>query len=312
MSAPPKPAAEGWWQRWRHSSGTDSASVESPENLLELAAMERMIERADSFRLAFAVVNHPSLGERLRASVRRDLGLSIADAILDPGDPAGVVGAIERASSTGPDAIFVHGLERLGPLSDDPTAIRELNLNRDYLWRAVRMPVVVWAPDFALRALARRAPDLWSIRSGLYRFQPERSDAGETSATATAGFGWELSPAERQERQTLLRDLLEELEEHGGDPAARASILGGLGEAARMQGRYQDAIELYQQALPLYRELGARLGEARGLLGNGLALTSLGSASASDVLEEAARIFDLIGFGDEAARARVLALEAHS
>jgi len=97
-----------------------------------------------------------------------------------------------------------------------------------------------------------------------------------------------------------------------GDRLGEANTLRSLGDAARMQDRYQDAIELYQQALPLYRELGARLGEARGLLGNGLALTSLGSASASDVLEEAARIFDLIGFGDEAARARVLALEAHS
>jgi tetratricopeptide (TPR) repeat protein len=346
VKAPSSSASEHWWRRWQRRSegGADTHGVADAENLLELAALERMIRRADGFRLAFGVANHPSLQERLVDVVKHDLqGRQIAEITLDPGAES-VVSTIERAAQGGADAVFVYGLERLSPLRERSPGLFELNLNRDHLWRNVRVPVVFWAPDYAVRAFSRQAADSWSGRSGVYRFRPEADDETATSNLASDGLDWTSTPEERQERESLLRDLLEELDEHGGDASARASILASLGDAAQMQGRYEDAIALYEQALPLYRELGSRLGEANALkslgdtaqmqgryedaialyeqalplhrelgdrLGEAQDLTSYGLAlsareepSAESVLEEAARIFELIGLDERAAHLR--------
>ena len=311
MSTADRAASRRWLWSWRRRDdvGSDAPDVtrretETPENRLELAALERMIRRAEGFRIAFAIVNHPPLQERLVDAVKRDLAdRPIAEVTLDPTAPDGIVPAIEQAAASRAAAIFVYGLERLSPLRDRSSGFSELNLNRDHLWRTVSVPVVFWAPDFAVRAFARQAADLWSGRSGLYRFRPEAEDAAVTSGLATEDFGWSLTPEERREREALLSDLLEELDERGDEPSSRAVVLAGLGDAARMQNRYEDAIALYEQALPLYREIGDRRSEAQGLLSYGLALSQVGSQSARLVLEEAARLFELIGLAGRAALA---------
>ena len=146
---------------------------------------------------------------------------------------------------------------------------------------------------------------------GFYRFVPEPGDAPSSAQHTAAGLDWSASPAERAEREQLLRDLLAELDERDDDRAARAAILESLGDAALMQNCYEDAIaaytkhspctatsatgsakptpsgasatppsrrtarrrdHAYDQALALYRDIGNRLGEAN-------ALKSLGNAA---------------------------------
>ena len=46
-------------------------NLKNPANMQALAALERLLRRSDGFRLAFAVVNHPSLREPLAEAVRR-------------------------------------------------------------------------------------------------------------------------------------------------------------------------------------------------------------------------------------------------
>ncbi|MFN2629685.1 MAG: tetratricopeptide repeat protein, partial [Gaiellaceae bacterium] len=250
-------------ERWRRRPVSEP-TVSSSENLIELAALERLLARAGGFSIAFAVVNHPTLRDRLVEAVRADLpDQRIAELELDPAASGGVVRAIEQASH-GADALFVHGLQTLAPLDDAP-GFAELNLNRDHLRGTVPMPIVCWAPDYAIRAFARQAADLWSGRSGLYRFEPEPGDPAATSDAAARGFDWSLTPEERREREALLRDVLDELEESGEDAPARADVAVSLGNAAGMQARHAEAVALYEQALPTYRELGDRLGEANTL-----------------------------------------------
>ncbi len=74
-----------------------------------------------------------------------------------------------------------------------------------------------------------------------------------------------------------------------GARLGEADTLQSLGHAARIQGRYSDAIALYDQALPIYRETGDRRGEAITLAGHATALATNGSPSAPLVLEEAVR-----------------------
>ena len=171
---------------------------EGPENRAQLEALERMLRRADGFRLAFAVANHGELRRRLAEQVRRDLpDRRIADVRLEPGQTGGAVEAIRSAADGEADAIFVHGLDELDPLKGRAHATTGLNLGRDLLWRTVRVPVVFWVPDFAAVAFARAAPDLWSGRSGLYRFVPEAGDAEASARTAATRLSWSVAPSVR-------------------------------------------------------------------------------------------------------------------
>lgn len=84
-------------QRWVNRDDR----VQDPHNLVELAALERMIRRSDGFRIAFAVANHPALQVRLAEEVRRDLpDVTIAEMTVEPGITGIVVAAIEGAAAT--------------------------------------------------------------------------------------------------------------------------------------------------------------------------------------------------------------------
>ncbi|MGH3874897.1 MAG: TIR domain-containing protein, partial [Pseudonocardiaceae bacterium] len=245
-------------------STTSAASdeVQNPDNLVELAALERMIRRSNGFRIAFAVANHPMVRDRIIRAARRDLpDLTIAELTI-PAGPAGIVAEIETAARSLPDAVFVFGLDELGSDQARSRVIAELNLNRDHLWRAVPVPVVFWASDFAIRQFAQQATDLWSGRSGMYRFRVETDDNAGTITDVISGIAWGTTPDERREREARLRDLLDE---SGDDAPARARLLVALGDAASAQHRYDEARELYEQALPIHRDIGDQLGEANTL-----------------------------------------------
>ncbi|MGH3825412.1 MAG: tetratricopeptide repeat protein, partial [Pseudonocardiaceae bacterium] len=275
----------------------DDDQVRDPHNIVELTALKRMIQRSDGFRIVIAVANHPSLRVRLVDAVRRYLSdVTIAELTLEPGTMSGAVVAIENAARSATGAVFVLGLDRLGSSQARSAVIAELNLNRDYLWRTVRVPVVLWASDFVMREFAQHATDLWSGRSGVYRFRPEGDDSARTVTNAAADISWSRTPEERREREALLRELLNELDETGDDPAVRTALLSALGDAAAMAGRLIEAGDLYQRALPTYREIGDRLGEADALssLGDVIRLQG-GCEKARELYERALLIYGEIG-----------------
>jgi tetratricopeptide (TPR) repeat protein len=71
-----------------------------------------------------------------------------------------------------------------------------------------------------------------------------------------------------------------------------------------MQARYAQAEALYRQALPLYREIGDRLGEAHCLYSWGrLAASQQNLSAADEFFTEAAQIYESIGLADRAKRA---------
>ncbi len=325
--------------------------LRDPHNIVELAALKRMIRRSEGFRIAFAVASHPALQVRLVDAVRRDLpDVTIAELTLEPGTVGEVVTAIENAARSATGAVFVRGLDRLGSARARSAVIAELNLNRDHLWRTVGVPVVLWAADFAVREFARHATDLWSGRSGVYRFRSEGDDSARTLADAAGDISWWRTPEERREREALLRELLEELDETGDDRSVRGPLLTALGDAAAMLARYDEAGELYRQALPIHREIGDRLGEANTLaslghvalslarydeagelyrqalpihreigdrLGEANTLRGLGEAllptdahSAAGTLADAAGLYGLLGRGDLAEEAQRRAADA--
>ena len=89
-----------------------------------------------------------------------------------------------------------------------------------------------------------------------------------------------------------------------GDRLGEANCVQSLGDVARMQARYEQAGQLYNQALPIYRQIGDRLGEANCLLSMGrLARNTSDSAAMQAAYAEAEKIYSSIGFTDWARRA---------
>ena len=257
----------------------------------------------------------PGLQTRLARAVQRDLpDGTVAELTVEPdevesGRAGDVVAAIEHAAQPPARAVFVFGLGRLGSARARSAVIAELNLNRDHLWRTVPVPVVVWVADFVVCEFARHATDLWSGRSGVYRFVPEGADPAERVAAAARDIDWSRTPEERREREALLRELLDELNETGDDATVRAPLLGALGEAAAMEGRLVEAGELYGQALSTYREIGARRGATDALRGLGEALLSIDAPVAAGILGDAVRLYRSLDREDLAAEAQGLAAE---
>ena len=84
-----------------------------------------------------------------------------------------------------------------------------------------------------------------------------------------------------------------------------ANAIRSLGDVALSQDRYEQAGERYEQALPIYRQIGARLGEANTLLSMGrLARQTGDEAQMKASLRQAESIYESIGLKDWARRAR--------
>ena len=302
-----------------------AAPTPADENRHELAALCRMLTRASGFRLGFAVANHPTLRRRIAQDCAQACGLHPREVTLDGQAPEGIVAQLERAvGDDQPAALFVYGLESLLDLRlRQSPAMDLLNLNRDYCWQRFPWPVVFVAPLFAVREFARQAPDFWSGRTGVYRFTGDRGDIKETLAGLGIDYDWSLAVGSKLERREILEHLQAELDDQADeDPALTVELLSllarsaafesdrptqqqlltqalpihreigarlgeanamqALGDVARMQARYEEAAEYYGQALPIHREIGDRLGEANTRVSRARLAVASGERASAD------------------------------
>ncbi|MBY0506784.1 MAG: tetratricopeptide repeat protein, partial [Bryobacteraceae bacterium] len=282
-----------------------SASVITPagitaENELELQAVCRMMERAQSCVLAFAWVNHPALRERLTAEVRRRIHTgTVVEVTMNPQADFGFVEQWEIAlGGQRPAALFVYGLEKMLDLTAGYThSMAVLNLNRGYLAQRFPFPIIFWAPDFAMVEFSRQAPDTWSAKSGSFHFTGGSAETAETLRRLDDANFWSSDQRDKLERQELLERVLRELEaEESPDPQAAADARMKLAQGLSFGGQQDRAKSLYQQALTLYQQIGARLGEAncRKALGD-VALMQARYADAFDLYQQALPLYQQIG-----------------
>lgn len=121
-------------------------------------------------------------------------------------------------------------------------ALARLNLNRTALSCAT--PLLFAVPQWALRELARSAPDLWALRSGLYRLRGDREaviSALDTIAVDPSG--------EDRVRRASRRVLLHLMEETANDDAhVRLALLSRLAPVELGLDRYEEAGEAYRRA----------------------------------------------------------------
>ncbi|HKQ09042.1 MAG TPA: tetratricopeptide repeat protein [Blastocatellia bacterium] len=190
-------------------------------------------------------------------------------------------------------ALFVYGLEHSIPSSEAyPPILSHLNLNRELFRQEILYPLVIWLPEYALAALARRAPDFWAWRSGLYEFAPDAELAAHTLAPVRNEAFYvsaSLSEQAKRERLAMLKGLLADYRELGDGPHERRTqteILNQLGWVHRALGELSEARQAYQDSLAIARD-DNDLGMIAVLVHN-LAMLALDQGN----YEEARRLYD--------------------
>jgi len=169
-------------------------------------------------------------------------------------------------------AFFVSGLEHSISSADAyPPILSSLNLKRELFRQEVPYPLALWLPDYALTALARKAPDFWAWRSGLYEFSPEREIADTSFAPLRADPLYvrsSLSEQAKRERLAMLKGLLADYRELGNSSRERyvqAKIMHDMGMIHQDLGEWLEAREEYEEALKIVRVLGSKAGVAASL-----------------------------------------------
>jgi tetratricopeptide (TPR) repeat protein len=245
----------------------------------DFAPLVRALRRAQGFALYFVECNVPAYRRTVAGVVREHLERPVVDV-----DLAGVDRSRERPSidhvldqqlEDAPDeaVAFVWALEWLLPTSEVDQDIRkqtlkEVNWRREAYARLDR-PVVVWLPEYAVRYLARNAPDFFDWNSGLYVFETpasERPDLLDTSLDALEekGSADDLSTEEKRRREAYLKSLLAEYDgDSDFDRDARADILLRLVELHRERASYDPARSCAQKALDISRTIEDRKAESR-------------------------------------------------
>jgi len=172
---------------------------------------------------------------------------------------------------------YISGL-RWGGGRDGRNAYRALNFRREY-FVDYRLRAVLWLTEQEAIALPRHAPDFWAFRHRTVEFV--EPPAPERVVPQARELAWrdfedrtlrEDTEAKIELRQTLLRDLPE------GDEslAARADLLYTLAGLHWAKGEYEQAIELWQQALSLYERMEDTPRQARCHNGRGNVYHDLG------------------------------------
>ncbi|HEX8146113.1 MAG TPA: tetratricopeptide repeat protein, partial [Pyrinomonadaceae bacterium] len=280
-----------------------------PEDLT-VRRLVRAMDYAEGFWLGFAKSNTPAQRRRLAALCRdlleplkiRVLEIELNEPVTDLlpvlRERLAQEGAANNEDATTDEAhaaarpklaIFVHGLERSIPSREAyPPLLSALNLKRELFRQEVPHPLLLWLPDYALTALARKAPDFWAWRSGLYEFPPER-EAAEQSLKAVRSEGVHitenLSEHGKRERLVMLKGLMEDYRELGDglrEQEARINISNEIGLVHVTLGELTEAKQAYEEALKVSRSLNDSRGEA-------VALNNLGEIALSMRENEEAR-----------------------
>ncbi len=245
--------------------------------------LESLIRHPEGFTLALALADDAAYEAELIAACRAALA-PLAVAIVELDEASLQVGLGSHIVAAGGDAaaVFVTGI---GPLVDpgapEQPVLAQLGLARDRFGSSLSCPLVLWMPAYAVAALPFRAPNLWSWVTLQAPFPLDEAvlrqaldDLAPDAAPAVrAALGGRLAAAlMSQDRSDDADNLFQQalpLYRTTGDRVGEATTLGALGDTASGRGRYDDADTLYQQALPIYRTIGARVGEANTLLSAG-------------------------------------------
>ena len=252
----------------------------APEEDVELRALSRSLRFAQGFRLFFA--RSQDAGEQRRLVEALAGAIPSAPPLeIDFDRPINhLLDELRRRfPKVVPPFISVWGLERSLPRAaeaHDTPLVANLNAARDSFPQLIPCPLVLWVQPYVLTAIARGAPDFFSIRSGVYDFVTARHHPPGLAVWLASATSWEmdnLSPLERNERVNAISELLaryQVLPPEQRDRQSESRLLNRLGNLLHLLGKWSEAEPVFLRALEIDQEVGDRISEGATLdnLGN--------------------------------------------
>ncbi|CAA6804809.1 MAG: DNA polymerase III subunits gamma and tau (EC, partial [uncultured Thiotrichaceae bacterium] len=142
--------------------------------------------------------------------------------------------------------------------------LQKLNWRRSSL-AAIKRPIVIWLPHFAMEQIAEYAPDFYDWYTNVYELSIEDNEQKGFQKQFTTEFeSADIHPANRmsstdkQQWLISLRVLLDENPQHNSH---RAKILNDIGNLLYSLGKFNGALEHFQGSLAIRQEIGDKFGE---------------------------------------------------
>jgi tetratricopeptide (TPR) repeat protein len=254
----------------------------------ELAALGTGLELTEGFALFIAVVDSPEMVARLREALDAERP-ALRFAWVDLGqeeNPTDLAAALRRAWQThAPEnktVIVLHNFDpALTTAPDVPTAFGRLNQIRNTMIAEVPCAWVFVLRPEQVALLRQHAPDLWSVRTSVFRFRLPAREVLHVGPPPVEDWldepGRYLDVIERIEREgrSVPPEFPGFLHLRAGNAwMARRDPERALSEYEKGLGLFQDLVEEHGR-----RELAREL--AAGYMSRGTALASLGRLAAA-------------------------------
>lgn len=264
----------------------DDSFESVPDEETELRALVRSLDFAEGFSLLFVRCNQHDQRQRLVAALRERLPQLNIEEIHFREPITHLLDELRWHFKEPPSgAVFVSGLEYSLPKAAEAHTtplVANLNAARNSFPLVVPCPLVLWVPEYVLTAIARGAPDFFSIRSGVYYFAVTPEETKAFAESLTAGMAWtadSLPLEEKLERIAAIESLLadyQSLTHNQRDYRAEARLFARLGGLYFTLGRWTKAKEAIQQTLARVRESGDYINEGRILNSLGIVYKAQG------------------------------------
>ena len=267
-----------------------TASDDAPaDRAREIRRLKRFLTQADGFELALAAYSRRENAAAVMAEIvdglvgegRMILQLDLRDHADDEVLLSLLIDLIGGGQAV--DGVFVFGLEAHldyahgGTRAGGDGFLANANFQRDAFPDRVPVPVVLWVPALAQRAIATIAPDLWHWRRASFDFSEPTARYVEMvdRAVPRPEENYQRQPVEQaRARIAMLAEMAAEL----GDPAALsaddrqwlARLLAERGETEREIGDWDAAEATARAALDIARadSLHALTARAWAVLGD--------------------------------------------
>ncbi len=246
----------------------DSLATAHPDFPLLLAALRH----ATGFSLLLVVCNSVGLRERVLDFLEKEidrplLRIDLRDVLRAPDRGEAIDDLVATATAQAPPeaVLSVTGLEA-GLSSDEDERSRrflqELNMRRGGLQRLQR-PLLLWLPEYAMKQLARGAPDLHDWYSGAYSFivREDHLLLQYHPLDWSQGAPFNLTVEEKHQHLETLRSLLHTAQE-AGDMLRQTLILRDMSKLERSLLEWDAALEYGRAALDLFESLKDERGMA--------------------------------------------------
>ena len=263
----------------------DQVEQTDVDKTIELKAMVNMLRRAEGFTLAFVQCNYPI--DRINIVV--ELRQILDDyPIAEIGFDKPIENLLDELIPILPEyndskALFIYGLERsINPDEKSHPMVANLNISRNLFPKYVSCPMIIWLPAYAISAILRGAPDFFSWRSAIFSFHSHPEKISAISQDMLAGEHYasaSLTLKEKEERIEAIKNLLDEYQSLPSTKANKREqrrLFERLGVIYFSKGQSIKAIEYYQKALEIARDIGYRSGESADLGNLGSAYYRLG------------------------------------